>query len=66
MMHKTPETPDTPDVPEDAVVRDDEAVSYTTPALSDLGSVAAVTAGPHSGNLDQLVGGSGGFIDTTS
>jgi hypothetical protein len=36
---------------------------YTPPALRELGSVEAVTAGDRSGTLDQLVGASGGFLD---
>ncbi len=34
---------------------------YDAPTLTELGSVEAVTAGPDSGNIDALVGGSGGF-----
>ena len=35
---------------------------YTAPALRAYGSVSELTAGPESGNLDQLVGSSGGFL----
>ena len=35
---------------------------YTAPVLRAYGSVSELTAGPESGNLDQLVGSSGGFL----
>ncbi|MEO0558931.1 MAG: hypothetical protein AAF170_12185 [Bacteroidota bacterium] len=35
---------------------------YTPPALEDLGTIGAVTAGPNNGSLDQLGGASGGFL----
>lgn len=34
---------------------------YDAPALESLGTLAEHTAGPDGGNIDQLVGGSGGF-----
>ncbi|GAB5535507.1 MAG: hypothetical protein Rubg2KO_17560 [Rubricoccaceae bacterium] len=38
------------------------AKPYTPPALHDLGTIGAVTAGPNNGSLDQLGGASGGFL----
>ena len=34
---------------------------YLTPEIELLGSIAERTAGPDGGEIDQLVGGSGGF-----
>lgn len=39
---------------------------YRAPELTTLGSIEVLTAGPDSGTLDQLFGGSGGFQDSTS
>lgn len=41
---------------------------YASPEMTTLGTIESVTAGPSSsGNLDQLVGSSGGFqADSTS
>jgi len=38
---------------------------YAAPALDDLGTIGAVTAGPNNGTLDQLGGASGGFLVAT-
>lgn len=40
--------------------------AYTAPVLTPLGTVEAVTGGPNpnGGNIDQLVGGVGGFRET--
>lgn len=35
---------------------------YAPPALHELGTIGAVTAGPENGTLDQLGGASGGFL----
>lgn len=34
---------------------------YQAPELTPLGSIDVITAGPDSGNIDQIFGGSGGF-----
>ena len=34
---------------------------YAAPTLDALGAVGRVTAGPEGGDLDQLIGSSGGF-----
>lgn len=34
---------------------------YIAPEVEPLGSIAARTAGPEEGEIDQLVGGAGGF-----
>ncbi len=39
---------------------------YRAPELTTLGSIEVLTAGPDSGNLDQIFGGTGGFQDSTS
>ena len=39
--------------------------SYEPPVLKVLGEVGAVTAGPESGELDQLGGATGGFLVAT-
>ena len=39
---------------------------YQAPKLTTLGSIEVLTAGPDAGSLDQLVGGDGGFQDSTS
>ena len=39
---------------------------YTAPQVTILGSIEALTAGPSSGSIDQIVGASGGFQDGTS
>ena len=44
---------------------DAPARPYTPPALKVLGEVGAVTAGPESGELDQLGGATGGFLVAT-
>lgn len=36
--------------------------SYSAPALDSLGSLVGRTAGPEGGNIDALVGSSGGFV----
>lgn len=43
-----------------------EPRAYAAPALTTLGTIDALTAGPNSGSLDQLVGAGGGFQDATS
>ncbi|GAB5537298.1 MAG: hypothetical protein Rubg2KO_35470 [Rubricoccaceae bacterium] len=42
--------------------RQPEAKPYVAPALHELGTIGAVTAGPNNGSLDQLGGASGGFM----
>ena len=41
---------------------------YQAPALTDLGSIDVITAGPDTGgNIDMIYGGEGGFVrDSTS
>lgn len=56
--------PMTPPLPSSTPLRALNSV-YTTPTISDLGTVGAVTAGPETGALDQLGGASGGFIVAT-
>lgn len=43
-----------------------EPQPYQTPKMTELGTVEVLTAGPDSGNLDSLIGGTGGFQDSTS
>ncbi|GAB5536273.1 MAG: hypothetical protein Rubg2KO_25220 [Rubricoccaceae bacterium] len=38
---------------------------YTPPALVELGTIGAVTAGPDDGTVDQLIGSGGGFLVAT-
>lgn len=40
--------------------------TYETPGLQVLGSVVDTTGGPSQGTLDQLAGGTGGFMTTPS
>ena len=40
--------------------------AYAAPALTALGTVEVLTAGPEGGSIDQIVGSSGGFQDATS
>ena len=50
--------PDTPS-PEGAPSPTPKA--YARPALTELGTVEVLTAGPQGGSIDQIVGSSGGF-----
>lgn len=34
---------------------------YHPPSLRSMGTIEVVTAGPDNGDMDQLIGGSGGF-----
>ena len=57
MNDLTPPTPDESALPK----------PYQAPALTELGSIDVVTAGPDNGDLDMIVGSSGGFMrDGTS
>lgn len=56
----------TPSLPTPSVPEADAPKPYDAPALTALGTVTTVTAGPDGGNLDQLFGGGGGFQDQTS
>jgi len=38
---------------------------YTPPALVEMGTIGAVTAGPDTGTVDQLIGSGGGFLVAT-
>lgn len=35
--------------------------AYATPTVAALGTLVDLTAGPDNGNIDQMVGGAGGF-----
>ena len=36
---------------------------YAVPELTELGMIESLTAGPDSGAIDQIFGGTGGFMD---